>query len=112
MRRINLAACAAIAWAVSCSFVGAVSAQPAGNAAPSRTSEVGRYVIVHSPHIERDTILLDTVTGRTWELESLTYLNDDPDAWEPVPQLNSQSDRDAIAALDGRKPKDAPPTPN
>lgn len=27
-----------------------------------------RYVIVHSPHMQRDTQLLDTTTGRTWQL--------------------------------------------
>lgn len=26
----------------------------------------GRYVIVHSPHKQSDTVLLDTVTGKTW----------------------------------------------
>lgn len=26
----------------------------------------GRYIIVHSPHVQRDTVLLDTLTGKTW----------------------------------------------
>lgn len=26
----------------------------------------GRFVIVHSPHVRRDTMLLDTATGVTW----------------------------------------------
>ena len=29
----------------------------------------GRYTIIHSPQVENDTMLLDTVTGRTWRLE-------------------------------------------
>jgi hypothetical protein len=68
-----------------------------------KPSEVGRYVIVHSPQVERDTMLLDTVTGRTWQLQTLTYLVSDPLAWEPVPQLNTLEDREAIATLNGRK---------
>lgn len=28
----------------------------------------GRFVIVHSPHVQRDTVLLDTATGKTWVL--------------------------------------------
>ena len=27
---------------------------------------VGRFTIVHSPHVRRDTMLLDTATGVTW----------------------------------------------
>ena len=30
----------------------------------------GRYVVVHSPHVQRDTLLLDTATGKTWQLQS------------------------------------------
>jgi hypothetical protein len=105
VKAITIAATAALALALGCSAGGGASAQAAGNAALGRAAEVGRYVIVHSPHIERDTMLLDTVTGRTWVLESLSDLNDDPNAWEPVPQLNSQADRDAIVTLYGRKPK-------
>ena len=30
----------------------------------------GRYVIVHSPHKQSDTVLLDTATGKTWQLQS------------------------------------------
>ena len=29
---------------------------------------VGRYVIVHSPHVESDTVLLDTATGKSWAM--------------------------------------------
>ena len=28
----------------------------------------GRFAIVHSPHVERDTQLLDTWTGQSWLL--------------------------------------------
>lgn len=32
---------------------------------------VGRYTIIHSPEVERDTMLLDTATGDTWQLVNL-----------------------------------------
>ena len=53
-------------------------------ASQSETPQVGRYVIVHSPQIERDTVLLDTVSGRTWQQVQITDLTDDPVAWEPL----------------------------
>ena len=43
---------------------------------------VGRYVIVHSPHVERDTVLLDTATGKSWTMVN----NESRDAliWRPL----------------------------
>ena len=44
-----------------------------------------RYVIVHSPHLQRDTQMLDTATGRTW------LLVEDADknlVWEERERLN------------------------
>ena len=70
---------------------------------------VGRYVIIHSPIVERDTMLLDTVTGRTWQLVEETDLNDGPLAWSPVPQLNTKEDMDALIKKHGFKPTSAAP---
>lgn len=47
-------------------------------------SEVGRYVIIHSPQIEADTMLLDTVTGRTWQLVNAGTVKDQELLWQPV----------------------------
>lgn len=43
----------------------------------------GRFVIVHSPHVQRDTILLDTMTGKTWTLVSITSRGG-AELWEPM----------------------------
>jgi hypothetical protein len=76
-------------------------------AAATPPVSIGRYVIVHSPQTERDVILLDTASGRTWALTEETYLNGNPYAWEPVTQLNSDADRTALETLLGPKPKGA-----
>lgn len=47
-------------------------------------SDVGRWVIVHSPHIESDTMLLDTATGRTWQLVNAGTVKDQELDWQPV----------------------------
>ena len=44
----------------------------------------GRYVIVHSPHIQRDTVLLDTLTGKTWQLQEHAYREGTPVVWTPM----------------------------
>ena len=46
---------------------------------------VGRFIIVHSPEIERDTTLLDTATGRTWQLVVDKQQNE---SWEAFGQDN------------------------
>jgi hypothetical protein len=76
---------------------------------PAKVSEVGRYVIVHSPQVERDTVLLDTVTGRTWGLVAETDLAGTPYAWVPQPQLNTQADYAALRQDYAPAPKGSKP---
>lgn len=53
----------------ACGDAGAPSvAAQSPQAAQAQQVPVGRYTIIHSPHIQRDTVLLDTATGRTWGL--------------------------------------------
>ncbi len=63
---------------------------------PLKPSEIGRYAIIHSSQVERDTILLDTVTGRTWSRVEVTDLQGDPPAWDAMPQLNTDADWTAL----------------
>jgi hypothetical protein len=70
---------------------------------------VGRFVIVHSPEAEKDTILLDTATGRTWTRAEVTDLTDEPPVWDPMPQLNTPADLTALEA--NHPPKKAVPAP-
>ncbi|MFP5434943.1 MAG: hypothetical protein ACLGIM_17750 [Alphaproteobacteria bacterium] len=53
----------------------------------------GRYIIVHSPHVQRDTVLLDTATGKTWQLVSLTDREGDPAAWAPMARVDNPVER-------------------
>ena len=70
----------------------------------SDLTTIGRYVVVHSPHVESDTVLLDTATGRTWTLTELTYVNGEPVVWEPVKQMNTPADQTAVEAQYVKKP--------
>lgn len=71
--------------------------------------EIGRFTIIHSPQVERDTMLVDTVTGQTWQLVSMTAFKGDPLAWQPVPQVNTQQDYAALEQQYGPKAKPALP---
>ena len=64
---------------------------------PAAPPSVGRFVIVHSPQAERDTILLDTATGKTWSRVEVSDMTENPPAWDPMPQLNTPADLDALA---------------
>lgn len=81
---------------------------------------LGRYVIVHSPHVQSGTILLDTATGKTWNEVKELDMVDEPLVWTPMPQLNSKTDIDAFGKIQGWKgktskaeaaPSDVPPPP-
>jgi hypothetical protein len=53
-----------------------------------KSSETGRYTITHSPHVQRDTMLLDTATGRTWNLVTFNKGPDTRYGWEPVAKID------------------------
>jgi hypothetical protein len=74
-------------------------------------SEVGRYTIIHSPQIESDTILLDTVTGRTWQLQKAEFLNGDPLGWQEIYRFDDPGALATMGSLYGYKKKEAPPPP-
>lgn len=50
---------------------------------------VGRWTIVHSPHVQRDTMLLDTVTGNTWVLVRLGEKENSGYGWEFSERLDA-----------------------
>ena len=87
----------------------AAQAQAPSAQAPSPSPEVGRYTIVHSPHVQSDTMLLDTVTGQTWQLDQFRDLKGEPLAWERVRRLDSPDDYQAMVTAYGSKEKGTTP---
>ena len=102
--RFNAAYRPVLCSLLMCLAMAAGCSKPAGK--PSPGADLGRYVIVHSPQVERDAILLDTETGRTWSRVEVTDLTDEPVAWAPMPQLNTDAD---MATLRAAHPAKAPP---
>ena len=73
-------------------------------------SQQGRYQIVMSPHNARDTFLLDTETGRVWQLMVFSFLNDEPVVWNAMPRIDNDDDYAKVVREYGRKPRQSPPT--
>ena len=65
------------------------AAQSAARVDSSQPVQVGRYTIIHSPEVERDTMLLDTATGQTWQLVDTGTTAEPKLAWAPVHKLPS-----------------------
>lgn len=78
------------------------AAPPAGE---TPVLKVGRYLIVHNQHDERETMLLDTATGKTWELTEFPELKGSPMGWEEVPRLDTLQDWESFVASHHRKVK-------
>jgi hypothetical protein len=66
----------------------------------------GRYQIVMSSVVARNTFLLDTATGKVWQLIEYTDLVGNPTAWKPMFRLDLPSDRDGLVREYGFKPKE------
>jgi hypothetical protein len=81
---------------------------PAAAALHSPLSQNGRYTIVHSPHIQRDTVLLDTVTGQTWQLVTFSYLPNEPSGWTPMAREDRTDEMDALRAANPPSRKTTP----
>jgi hypothetical protein len=52
--------------------------------------EAGRWTIIYSPHIQKSAMLLDTVTGKTWNLVILRENDEERYGWEPVERSNER----------------------
>ena len=78
-------------WAILTAAGLAASAAGCTRPAPpplaAAPAQIGRFVIVHSPQVERDVILLDTVTGETWSRVETGSGADDGAAWEIMPKI-------------------------
>jgi len=69
----------------------------------SAQSQAGRYQIVTSPVLARNTFLLDTQTGRIWQLTQFTNLKDEPTAWMIQPRLDNDAEESKWVITQGFK---------
>lgn len=69
-----------------------------------------RFQIFYSPHVARDTFLLDTTTGRVWQLATFSDLTGQPSAWDLMTRIDSNKDFDKFVQehprLDPLRPMD------
>ncbi|MBB3692454.1 hypothetical protein [Sphingomonas sp. BK580] len=62
-------------------------------------------MIVHSPHVQKDTILLDTATGKTWQL-AIDGSRGDAVFWTPLARQDNEAE---VAAWQLVNPKAVTP---
>ena len=71
-------------------------------------ADMGRFTIVHSPHVENDTVLLDTVTGKTWlQVEDASR---QAVVWEAMPRNDNPAET-VISIKGADKTSSDPKTP-
>jgi hypothetical protein len=80
------------------------SSKPPQPAIQSGTN--GRYQIVMNPEFARNTFLLDTQTGKIWQLTQFSDLEDDPMAW--LAQTKLDSDQELFTFAQKHKSKKQP----
>ena len=74
---------------------------------PADQNGGSRFRIFFSPHARADTFLVDTQTGRVWQLMGL---NGEPSAWAPMTRLDNSEDQAAFARSHGVKRSPQGPT--
>lgn len=80
-----------------------------GSAHAQRAADApGRYQIVMNPNAAVHTYLLDTATGRIWQLSRFTFLNGDPQAWDIMERLDNGEEYRGFVSRHGRKTPAAP----
>ena len=72
-------------------FALAVAAQ--ANAAPQPNVPVqsGRFQIFFSPHARAETFLVDTQTGKVWQLVKFTDVQGEPTVWNNMDRLDDDA---------------------
>jgi hypothetical protein len=100
---------------VACSWIGLVCALATTASAQESRSDLfsqqpGRYQIVINPQVARYTFLVDTATGRVWQLTTYTDLNDSPLTWSIMPRVDNDADISRLAMEHGVRPKEGAST--
>ncbi len=72
------------------------------------SQQPGRFQIIFNPSIRADTFLLDTGTGKVWQLTKFTDLKNDPVAWVYMDRLDDGQEV-LMWAKDKAKPQEKNP---
>jgi hypothetical protein len=79
------------------------------------SQQPGRYQIIMNPQLARNTFLLDTATGRVWQLTTFSDVNDTPSVWTIMPRVDNDLEIGQLVRERGLKPKEPslslPPVP-
>lgn len=76
-------------------------------------ADINRYTIVHSPHIERDTQLLDTATGDTWVFVQIEGTDKYPEySWQFVGKIGGPPNPNEAARVAQPAPPPVPGGPD
>ena len=84
-------------------LLGIAYAQTNSTQVPQSQAISGRYQIITSPVVARNTFLLDTQTGKIWQLTQFTNLKDEPMAWMIQPRLDTELEQTKWAISQGFK---------
>ena len=57
-------------------------------AQPNAPVQNARFQIFFNPNVRADTFLLDTQTGKVWQLTQFTDLNGDPTVWNRMDRID------------------------
>lgn len=71
--------------------LGSANAAEETRPTPRAPEQYGRYVITFSPFARADTFLLDTETGKVWQLTKFTDLEGEPLVFKYLERVDSEA---------------------
>lgn len=79
-------------------------------AQPGSPIQNARFQIFFNPNVRADTFLLDTQTGKVWQLTQLTDVKGDPTVWNRMDRLDDDKQIFQFILQHGMKETEKPST--
>lgn len=80
-------------------------------AQPGAPIQNGRFQIFINPNVRADTFLVDTQTGKVWQLTQFTDVKGEPTAWNRMDRLDDDKQAFQFFLQHGIKKTEKPATP-
>jgi hypothetical protein len=80
-------------------------------AQPIAPIQNGRFQIFFNPNVRADTFLLDTQTGKVWQLTKFTNLIGDPTVWNRMERIDDDKQEFQLTRSYGVKKTEEPEEP-
>ena len=100
-----------LAFGIGLASISVLSADAQESRADLFSQQPGRYQIVFNPQVRADTFMIDTATGKVWQMVKYSDLADTPTVWQIMKRVDNDIDMLNLINSKGIKPKESSAAP-